>query len=325
LRAENSGALEKSAWLGAAKNWDTVTTLGGVALSVADRVPAAVVTAATRVGRALLGADTVPLYEKDMPRGGTRRSAQTAAASNTQPAAVYFAACIGTMFGPAADGTGVTDAFLELCARAGVSVVIPEGIDSLCCGTPWKSKGNTRGYDRMTDIVLPVLFAASRSGELPIVCDAASCTEGLDEMQRNAIAAGGNFAALVFVDAVEFVYENVIEHLPLTKPVPSIVLHHTCSSTQLGINSILTELAEKISPEVVIPVDWSCCAFAGDRGLLHPELTASATYREAEEVAERSYAAYASVNRTCELGMSRATGRDYRHLLELVEEATRPF
>lgn len=324
LRAENTSALEQSAWLGAAKNWGTVTALGGVALSVADRVPAPIVTAATRVGRALLGADTVPLYDKDLPRGGSRRRDLSAGAPTAAPTAVYFAACIGTMFGPAADGIGVTDAFLELCTRAGVSVAIPEGLDSLCCGTPWKSKGNTRGYDRMTDTVLPALLAASRGGELPIVCDAASCTEGLETMQKNALSAGGDYAALRFVDAVEFIHENVIEQVPVTTPVASIALHHSCSSTQLGINAMMTALAERISPDVHVPVEWSCCAFAGDRGLLHPELTASATAREAAEVAERSYASYASANRTCELGMSRATGQEYRHLLELVEEATRP-
>jgi D-lactate dehydrogenase len=320
LRAENASALGQSAWLGAAKNWGTVTALGGLALSVADHLPAPLVTATTRVGRALLGADTVPLYDEALPRGGSRRRPQPAA----EPAAVYFAACIGTMFGPAGGGSGVTDAFLELCSRGGVSVTVPDGIDSLCCGTPWKSKGNTRGYDRMTETVLPALLEASRGGELPIVCDAASCTEGLETMQANAVAAGGDYAALRFVDAVEFIHENVIERLRITAPVPSIALHHSCSSTQLGINALMTALAERISPDVHIPVDWSCCAFAGDRGLLHPELTASATKREAAEVNERTYASYASANRTCELGMSRATGHDYRHLLELVEEATRP-
>lgn len=28
---------------------------------------------------------------------------------------------------------------------------------------------------------------------------------------------------------------------------------------------------------------------------------------------------------TCELGMSKATGHSYRHLLEILEEATRPL
>jgi len=35
--------------------------------------------------------------------------------------------------------------------------------------------------------------------------------------------------------------------------------------------------------------------------------------------------AHASCNRTCELGMTRATGEPYRHVLELLEELTRPL
>ena len=72
-----------------------------------------------------------------------------------------------------------------------------------------------------------------------------------------------------------------------------------------------------------MPPSWGCCAFAGDRGLLHPELTASATDKQAAEINEREFDAYASVNRTCEIGMSKATGHTYRHVLEYLAEATR--
>ena len=58
--------------------------------------------------------------------------------------------------------------------------------------------------------------------------------------------------------------------------------------------------------------------------MLHPELTASATLVQAAEVAALGATAHASCNRTCELGMTRATGEPYRHLLELLEELTRP-
>ena len=320
LRAENAGAVEQSAWSAAATHWGTVTALGSAALSVADSVPAALVTAVTQVGRAWLGKDTVPLYDRGLPRGGARRHPLPAA----HPEAVYFPSCTGTLFGATTSDGGVSNALLRLCERGGVAIAIPEGIDSLCCGTPWKSKGVTTGYQRMTEIVLPALLAASRDGELPVVCDAASCTEGLETMRENAAAAGGTYAALRFVDSVEFIQDRVIDRLQVTAPVASIVLHHTCSSTQLGINAMMTSLAERICADVSVPVDWGCCAFAGDRGLLHPELTASATVREVAEVTTRAHQAYASANRTCEIGMSRATGQHYRHLLELVEQATRP-
>ena len=71
-----------------------------------------------------------------------------------------------------------------------------------------------------------------------------------------------------------------------------------------------------------MPDDWGCCGFAGDRGMLHPELTASATAREASEVAGGTFDAYASCNRTCEIGMTRATGHPYQHILEVLDATT---
>lgn len=82
-------------------------------------------------------------------------------------------------------------------------------------------------------------------------------------------------------------------------------------------------VADAVAEAVVIPEDWGCCAFAGDRGMLHPELTESATAREAAEVIASASVAHASLNRTCELGMTRATGEPYRHVLELLDDVTR--
>ena len=56
--------------------------------------------------------------------------------------------------------------------------------------------------------------------------------------------------------------------------------------------------------------------------MLHPELTAAATRPEAAEVNRTTYEAYLSSNRTCELGLTRATGHTYRHVLELLAELT---
>ena len=56
---------------------------------------------------------------------------------------------------------------------------------------------------------------------------------------------------------------------------------------------------------------------------LHPEITAGATAAQAAEVTTHDHDAYASCDRTCEMGMTRATGKPCRHILELLEEATR--
>ena len=318
LRGERVGPVQDALWDGAARRWSPVTKGAGAALTVARVVPGAAA-GVTRLGRRALGHESAPLYDAGLPRGGVARRPVVAPDAE----AVFFPACIGTMFGPGADQPGVSTAFLQLCERVGVRVRVPEEIASMCCGTPWKSKGLGRGYDSMTEQVLPALWAATDEGRLPVVCDASSCTEGLGTMRRLADDRSRRWAGLRFVDAVEFAAERLLPGLTVTAPLGSLALHHTCSSTQLGTNAAATVVAAAIAGEVTVPVSWGCCAFAGDRGLLHPELTASATAREAAEVTSREHDAYASVNRTCEIGMSRATGRSYAHLLELLEQATR--
>ena len=318
LRKDCEGPIQQAIWKTAAKHWGTFADAAGIALTIANVFPTRLIAGITRAGRTLLGADTVPLYHSGLPRGGLKRHSLASA----NPAAVYFPACIGSMFGPASDGEGISTAFLTLCERSDVDMTTPEGVASFCCGTPWRSKGYIHGFEQMSATVLPALWKASRGGELPIVCDAASCTEGLNMMRDLASEAGGPFAQLRFVDAIEFVHDYLLDRLEVKSMIASIALHHTCSSTQLGINEKMTAIARAISDDVYVPFDWGCCAFAGDRGLLHPELTASATHAEAAEIKTREFAAYASANRTCELGMSRATGQEYRHILELLSDAT---
>lgn len=326
LRAEEAGRVEDGLWDVAAKNWGVVTRAGGLALTVADALPAPLVTGATRLGRAIVGADTMPQYDDGLPRGGTKAPAPKDPADAQ---AVFFGACIGTMFGPEGDGPGSRDAVQALLERAGIPFAIPQNADGLCCGTPWKSKGHLSGYDRMTQRVLTSLWQASRLGELPVVCDAASCTEGLQVMLVNSLAEHPEYSALRIEDATTFVAREVLPRLPAPAKLSSIAVHPTCSTTALGATGALTAIASAVADEVFVPDEWGCCAFAGDRGMLHPELTESATAVESAEVSAADSAgggfdAFVSANRTCEIGMTRATGKPYRHVVEVLEELTRP-
>ena len=313
LRSEKTNPVAQAGWKAAAAHWDTATRAGGLALRVAKAVPTALPAAVTATGRALLGKDDVPGYSADLPAGGKRRRVLRPAA----PVAVYFSSCTTTMFGPEG-GDGVSGALLRLCERAGVELATPQDIPSLCCGTPWKSKGLAAGYAGMQDRVAASLRTATNDGALPVVCDASSCSEGLELL----LAAAG-IPGIRVLDAVAFVDQVVLAKLPAGTKVPTLAVHPTCSSTRLGVNPALLRVAAAAADAVLVPDDWGCCAFAGDRGMLHPELTASATRAEAAEVAELNVSAYASLNRTCELGMTRATGQPYRHVLQVLDETIR--
>ncbi|GAB3254935.1 FAD-binding and (Fe-S)-binding domain-containing protein [Arthrobacter pigmenti] len=346
LRSEASGRLENGLWNAAAKNWSTVTRGAAVALNAVARLPAGAVIPPNQLARAVLGADNVPLYSPELPTGGTgrKRAEATSTIADALGEAVYFPACVGTMFGPAGSGRGadgfrwpgsaasgsrvsgsspgVQYSFQQLCGRAGITLHVPSGIDSLCCGTPWSSKGLAEGQATMRGRTLAALRKATRDGALPIVCDASSCTEGLLAVVESDRPAPGQ-RPLTVVDAVQFAADHVLPKLPEGGKLESLALHPTCSSTRLGLDPALDAVASAVAERVDVPENWGCCAFAGDRGMLHPELTASATAAQSADVAAFNAAAHASCNRTCELGMTRATGEDYHHVLELLEQQTR--
>lgn len=314
LRAEQAGSLTSRGWKTAARHWDGATRSAAAALTVADALPHRLVTAANAAGRRVIGPDTLPQWSPGLPKGGRPRTD----ASRGDAEAVLFASCTGTVFGSAGQGAaGAADAFERLCARAGVTLTRPTGVAGLCCGTPWASKGMSAGYAEMSRRVLPALWEATRGGELPVVGDASSCTEGLWHMIEEAPDA--RYGALRVVDAVAFTAERLLDRLEIL-PLASLALHPTCSAVRTGLAEPLRAVAGALARTVTVPDTWSCCAFAGDRGLLHPELTAAATLPQATELADRAFAAYASCNRTCELGMTRATGRPYRHILEILDE-----
>lgn len=316
FRREDADPALAAGWSAAATGWGAVTRAGSAALTVAAALPTPLVRTVTDAARAVLGADTVPRYSAELPAGGASRRSlgPRVGAAGVEPVAVFLPACVGSMFG-ASEGIGATAAFTRLLERAGVSAVVPDGIDALCCGTPWSSKGYAKGHATMSARVRAAVRAATRDGALPVVCDASSCTEGFAATLRDD--------GIRVLDAVAFTASDLLPRLTPTPVAELLALHPTCSSTQLGIDPALRAIGAVVASEVRVPDAWGCCAYAGDRGMLHPELTEAATGPEAAEVAGWGADAYASCNRTCELGMTKATGESYVHVLELLERATR--
>jgi len=285
LRAVHAHPLMKASWKVAAYQWGTFTKLAATSLNIAQKVPGM----------------------KKYPVGGkTRTSLERSDAD-----AIFFPSCTGTLFGT----SDSSQALQKIAERAGVRLSIPEGISSLCCGTPWKSKGYRDGYEVMSRKTLEAMVKASAHGKLPIITDASSCSHGLQEL----LAADPR---LTVMDSVEFVEKFIAPKLALHK-VATVAVHPTCSTTSMDISGSLNNLAHLVADEVFSPENWGCCAFAGDRGITFPELTASATSAEAAEITNRNDSYYISANRTCEIGMSQTTGKKYRHIIEVLEELSR--
>src|SRR5581483_6808304 len=161
-------------------------------------------------------------------------------------------------------------------------------------------------------------------GKLPVVVDTSPCTYGfLNSRPYLTPENQQKFDKLKIVDSIDFVAEVVLPKLTIRKKTNSAALHPVCSVTKMGLAPKLQKIAEACSESVTVPPSAGCCGFAGDRGFLVPELTASATKYEAAEVTAKHHEGYFSSSRTCEVGMTRSTGEVYRSYLYLLEKVSR--
>ncbi|MFC8507856.1 FAD-binding and (Fe-S)-binding domain-containing protein [Streptomyces sp. NPDC057411] len=309
----------------AAGNFRAVEASARLAVGAAERIGDRLLGTVTGLARKAVRPDLVPEWLPEIPGAGPRRLPRT---HRPAAVAVYYPACVNRIFGnpEGYEGPSLPEAVVALSARAGRPVWIPDDVTGTCCATIWHSKGYERGNEVMANRIVEAAWGWTAGGRLPLVVDASSCTLGLAHEVVPYLTDDNRelHAELTVVDSLVWAADELLPRLDVRHRVGSAVVHPTCSMRHLGDEDRLTALAGACAEEVVVPVDAGCCAFAGDRGMLHPELTASATAKEAAEVRARPFDAHLSANRMCEVGMDRATGRTYYSVLLELERATRP-
>jgi D-lactate dehydrogenase len=238
-------------------------------------------------------------------------------------AAVYVPSCTNRIFG--SERSWVVEALVEVSARAGLPVWIPEDVLGSCCGLPWGSKGFGEAHRHKANEMVERLWRWSGEGALPIVVDAASCTGSIADPGAGVLSEENaeRLGQLEILDSVAWAHDRLLPWLGVSEKVGSATVHPTCAGRQLGLAPRLRALAGALADDVHIAPSATCCGFAGDRGISHPELTAAATRPQAEELAGRRFDAHLSNNRTCEIGLERATGEPYESVILLLERLTR--
>ncbi len=265
----------------------------------------------------------IPEWMPDTPHA----AGAVPATSRAGAQAVYFPSCISRTMGrlpSEPQDRSLMEVTVELARRAGVPVYIPGDVAGTCCGTPFSSKGLGRAHEIAINAAVERCWVWSEQGRLPIVIDTSPCTYGFRTARGYLTEENQHrFDKMQFLDSIEFVHDDLLPKLAIKSRTDSVALHPVCSVTKLGLTPKMEAIAKACSEKVLVPLDAGCCAFAGDRGFLVPELTASATKLEAAEVKAGKPSACYSSSRTCEIGMTRATGQTYRSYLYLLEQVTR--
>ena len=324
LRAEGVTARERRLADLVAGHLRTVETGARTAVRVAHFV-------GDRVGDERLGKVTrdlqqwtrtvVPKWSHGMPRAARRIVPVTNA---FEADALYFPSCLSRIMGvPDRDTSrSVVEAIVELAKRAGVRLWIPPNARGHCCSMPFASKGFVDAQREVANRLIDSLWTWTRDGNLPVVVDASSCTYTLQTLGPVLDSSHrAKWEALTLLDVIELFHDRVLDGLAVEPLEGTVLLAVNCSARKLGLEGKLLSIAQRCARQVDVPISLTCCGTAGDRGLLYPELPASALQPMQEELRGRSYLGYYGCNLTCEMGMRAATGLAFRSFVYLVEEA----
>ncbi|MHB8532250.1 MAG: (Fe-S)-binding protein, partial [Solirubrobacteraceae bacterium] len=326
LRSAQHGERSRRAGLLAARRYRLLEAAARTGLRggrlLGDRAGAGL----TAALRAVLGEERVPAWSSALPGPAP----PLPWSPREGAAAVYFPACVNRIFGNPREQhprPSLPEALLSVSARAGRPLWIPPGTAGLCCGTPFASKGYRAGHELMARRVAEAILSWTEGGLLPLVIDASSCAlgligevpEALEEQLRE------EFARVRVLDSIAWAHDELLPALEVHGRVPVASVHPPCAAAHLGLTGKLTALTGALAEEVRVPASGTCCGTAGDRGLLHPELPAAATAAARAELdAEGPVSACLCSNRTCEIGLTQASGRSYGSFVLLLEELTRP-
>jgi D-lactate dehydrogenase len=208
------------------------------------------------------------------------------------------------------DKRSLSEVTLSLIKKAGVSLITPKSLSDQCCGMPYDSKGMTDIAKQKSEQLELALWEASEHGKYPILMDTSPCAKRSIEQFTKS---------MTIVEPVKFVSDYLLSELTLTPINETVMLHVTCSSRRMGLESAMLSLAKACASDVIIPEHIQCCGWAGDKGFTTPELNEAAMAPLKAQVPQGCTRGFSN-SITCEIGLSHHSGIPYQSILYLVDE-----
>ena len=253
---------------------------------------------------------------------------------------VYFPSCINQTMGQPKNGPmkhDLVDEVIQLMAKAGYEVIFPEGMDRMCCGQIWESKGMLDIADRKSAELEAALWKASEHGKYPVLCAQSPCLHRMrkvmgkqeqsdaciDSAERESARPEGKvMKKMQLYEPAEFIMKYLVDRLDFHPTDKRIALHLTCSTRQMGVDKDMIALAKLCSTNVFLPEGVGCCGFAGDRGFTFPELNKYGLRKLRPQIEANNIEVGYSNSRTCEIGLETNTGIPYMSIVYLVNTCT---
>ncbi len=255
---------------------------------------------------------TIPEWNTYMPQPVKLKKIKLTKINSDAPKVVYFPSCINQTMGPAQGDLSqmpLMQVTIEVLEKAGYQVIFPEQMNQLCCGTPWESKGFMDVADMKSSELEAALLIASNQGEYPIFCDTSPCIYRMKKVMDKK---------LKLFEPVEFAHDFLMDKLVIKKTDRKLAFHITCSSTKMDLTEKFIKVAQACTSQAQFPEEVGCCGFAGDKGFSQPALNNWAL-RKLKPQVQGCQSGYSN-SRTCEIGLSKNSGIDYKSVMYLLHE-----
>lgn len=254
------------------------------------------------------------IIEKSIPHPSAATTVPETSASSPLKV-VYFPSCINQTMGQSKSGGKIhdlVDEVIQLMAKAGYEVIFPEGMERMCCGQIWESKGMLDIADRKSAELEAALWKASEEGKYPVLCAQSPCLHRMRKVMHK----------MKLYEPAEFIMKYLVDRLDFHPIDRHIALHLTCSTRQMGVDKDMIALAKLCSNNVFLPEGVGCCGFAGDRGFTFPELNKYGLRKLRPQIEANHIEVGYSNSRTCEIGLETNSGIPYMSIVYLVNECT---
>jgi len=252
---------------------------------------------------------SVPLWNSQLSKQSPKISSYSNGVGQEY---IYFPSCLHRTMGP----ESVINMLMELAPQLDVELIIPDNIHSLCCGMPFASKGFDGAHTIINTKTFDELYSLSKSGQIPILMDMSPCSYHIQNVNNDKLQF------LQFKDITEFFHDKIDIMNPYYDASKEVVIHHTCSGQKMHQENLLENVVRSLAGNVVTPHVNGCCGFAGDRGLLFPELAKSASENCANTYPELSNNAVGvSSSKMCEMSMSKTTQVPFHSIIEFIHQS----
>ncbi len=268
----------------------------------------------TSVTKGMHKAFKIPQWTPAMPKAYYPNRAKVLTLQSPMKV-VYFPSCINQTMGlekKSPHELPLINKMASLLHKSGYEIIFPKGMDKLCCGTIWESKGMPEVADQKVKELEEALWEASEQGKYPVLCDQSPCLHRMREcIKKMKLYEPAEFINTFLKDKLEFKQTNT-----------PIAVHVTCSMRKMGLADQIIDLAKLCSSEVLVPEEVGCCGFAGDKGFTNPEVNSYALRKLRPQIEANNIQIGYSNSRTCEIGLTTNSGIPYASIVYLVDKCT---